>query len=92
MMIHFCLFRTSGRSRKRLSTEVLNNVLFGIFNSKWAELHQHMCTYGPYGGCQGKKRGKRAQVPPEFLLCSGQADIEGLPDVFHFTPGGHLSH
>jgi hypothetical protein len=30
--------------------------------------------------------GESAHVPPEFL-CSGQADVGGLPDAF---PGGHL--
>jgi hypothetical protein len=41
----------------------------------------------------GEGGGKeKARIWPEFLLCSGQADAGGLPDAFHYTPGGHLSH
>jgi hypothetical protein len=40
------------------------------------------------------ERGGREEVHvrPEFLLCSGQADMGGLPVAFHSAPGGHLSH
>jgi hypothetical protein len=34
---------------------------------------------------------KIAHIKPEFLLCSGQAEAEGLPDAFHSARGGHLS-
>ena len=41
----------------------------------------------------GKGRKERiANVWPEFLLCSGQADREGLLDAFHYAVGGHLSN
>ena len=33
-----------------------------------------------------------AHTRPEFLLCSGQADVGRLPDAFHSALGGHLSH
>ena len=36
--------------------------------------------------------GRIAHIWPEFLLCSGQADVGGLPDAFHSALGGHLSH
>jgi hypothetical protein len=43
-------------------------------------------------GTKGRRRGKRwggriAHVQPEFLLCSGQADVGGLQDTFHLAPG-----
>jgi hypothetical protein len=41
-------------------------------------------------GKEGKRR--RAHVWPEFLLCSGQADVGRLPEAFHSALGGHLSH
>jgi hypothetical protein len=41
---------------------------------------------------QGKVGKGGACVWPEFLLCSGQVDVGGLPDAFHSAPGGHLSH
>jgi hypothetical protein len=28
----------------------------------------------------------------QFFLCSGQADMGGLPDAFYSALGGHLSH
>jgi hypothetical protein len=37
-----------------------------------------------------EKRGGRAHFRPEFL-CSGQADVGGLPDTFHVVLGGHLA-
>ena len=44
---------------------------------------------GTEGG-QGKEgEGRIAHVWPEFLLCSGQADLGGLPDAFHSDPGGN---
>ena len=39
---------------------------------------------GPGEGGEG-----RTQVPPEFHLCFGQADLGGLPDTFHSAPGPH---
>ena len=40
----------------------------------------------------GKERGGRiAHVWPEFHLCSGQADVGGLLEDFHWAPGRHLS-
>ena len=48
---------------------------------------------GTKKGKEGKERERRiAHVWPEFHLCSGQADMGGLPDAFHSVPGGHLSH
>jgi hypothetical protein len=32
-----------------------------------------------------------SHVQPEFHLCSGQEEVEGLPDVLHSTPSGHPS-
>ena len=43
-------------------------------------------------GKRGRRGRERLRVQPEFLLCSGQADMEGLPDAFHLAPGEHLSH
>ena len=44
------------------------------------------------GGLQWKEgEGRVAQVQPEFVLCSGQADDGGLPEAFQSAPGGHLS-
>ena len=32
----------------------------------------------------GEEEGEKiVHVPPEFHLCSGQADMGGLPDTFH---------
>jgi hypothetical protein len=37
----------------------------------------------------GKKRGGRiAHIRPEFLLCSGQADVGRMPEAFHSVLGG----
>ena len=41
-------------------------------------------------GIGKEEEGERARIPPEFL-CSGQADVGGLLDVFHSAPGGHLA-
>jgi hypothetical protein len=42
---------------------------------------------------EGEEGGGRiAHVRPEFLLCSREADVGGLPDTFHLALGGHLSH
>jgi hypothetical protein len=42
------------------------------------------------GGPWGREGGKN-HILPEFHLCSGQADVGGLPDAFHSAPGGHPS-
>ena len=34
---------------------------------------------------------KKTHAPPEFYLCSGQAEVGALPESFHSAPGGHLS-
>jgi hypothetical protein len=34
-------------------------------------------------GGGGNREGKIAHIRPEFLLCSGPVDMEGLPDTFH---------
>ena len=47
---------------------------------------------GKEKGAGEEGEGRIAHVWPEFLLCSGQADMGGLPDTFHSAPGGHLSH
>ena len=48
---------------------------------------------GTKKGVRGKRgKGRIAHVRPEFLLCSGQVAVEGLPDSFHWALGGHLSH
>ena len=40
----------------------------------------------------GEEEGEKiAHTQPEFHLCSGQADMGGLPNTFHSAPGGHLS-
>ena len=44
------------------------------------------------GGEGNDEGGRIACVWPEFLLCSGQVEVGGLPDAFHSAPGGHLSH
>ena len=36
-------------------------------------------------GKRGRRGRERLRVQPEFLLCSGQADAEGLPDTFHLA-------
>ena len=41
---------------------------------------------GPWG-----REGGKTHALPEFHLCSGQADVGGLPDAFHSAPGGHPS-
>jgi hypothetical protein len=41
------------------------------------------------GGRGKKERGRLASSGPEFLLCSGQVDLGGLPDAFHSAPGGY---
>jgi hypothetical protein len=41
---------------------------------------------------KGKRGRKRAHIWPEFLLCSGQADMGRLPDTFHLALGWHLRH
>jgi hypothetical protein len=43
------------------------------------------------GNLSGKRGGRIAHIPPEFHLCSGQADVGGLPDTFHSAQGGHPS-
>jgi hypothetical protein len=43
-------------------------------------------------GLGKKEEGRIAHIWPEFLLCSEQADVEGLPNAFYSAPGGHLSH
>ena len=37
-------------------------------------------------GVRGRRGGRIALVRPEFLLCSGQVDVGGLPDAFHLDP------
>jgi hypothetical protein len=41
---------------------------------------------GPWG-----REGGKTHTPPEFHLCSGQADMGGLPDSFHSASGGQPS-
>ena len=42
-------------------------------------------------GCREKRGEGGAHVQPEFLLCSGQVDMGGLPDAFYSAAGGHLA-
>jgi hypothetical protein len=51
----------------------------------WKEMWELKRGLGEEGG------GRIAHVLPDFHLCSGQADVGGLPDAFHSAPGGHLS-
>jgi hypothetical protein len=62
-------------------------------------LHQYLCNVLDYMVTVGTKRGageeggrEDSMHQPEFLLCSGQVDVGGLPDTFHSAPGAHLSH
>jgi hypothetical protein len=61
--------------------------------------HGHVGVGGMGRGCVGtngergrKGKGRIAHFQPDFFLCSGQADLGGLPDAFHWAPRGHLSH
>ena len=43
---------------------------------------------GNLKGAGEEEQGRIAYIWPEFLLCSGQVDVGGLPDAFHLAPVG----
>ena len=54
----------------------------------WKEAYLVGTKWGGWGWGEG---GGRTQVLPEFHLCSGQAEMGGLPDAFHSAPSGYPS-
>ena len=67
--------------------------VFTVYVCVWVHMHGPVLSesVGTKGG-RGKRGKGGAHFRPEFLLCSGQVVVGGLPDTFHLVPGGHLNH
>jgi hypothetical protein len=55
---------------------------------QYRERQERRYLLGTKKGVLGEE-GEGTHDPPEFYLCSGQADVGGLPDSFHSAPSRH---